>query len=436
MSMKLTSYLLAGAVACAPYLCAAAQPATPVADAPSEATEQTTIALPSLTAESEVQPEALWRIVASGQVRTMYKDNIYKAKNDKTGDMIARVLPEVSLISNLDKHALKVSGALDAGKYISEDDNDFIDGHIDATGRYDITDTLSFNPSASWRDDHVDVGSFEDEPEIRNKKPTDYRYGEAGGSLDFHPEAYLVQLGGAVNFYDYDNVERRNGTININDDRDRTETREWAKLGYNIESDIMLYTLGGIDQRSYDKRVDGTLLNGRDSDGRTLRVGAMLGKKEDFKWLDINLGYLDRNYDDSFYRDVNTFGFDVEGFYQVAADWSLDLNARRSIEENTLNATSSFIKSTINTELAYHLSPKTELAGNVGYTLNDFQVNKSLGLLQREDKIYEAGSNARYRINDIYKVDLGYNYTKRTSNNASVEYNANTVMLSLIANLN
>lgn len=430
MSHSLTSSLLASAIILAPFVCAAAEPTAPAINA------TPTVALPSHVTPEAAQPEALWRVVANGEARLAYKDNIYKAKNDKKGDFISRVLPEVALVSNLDRHALRVSGLLDAAKYASENDNDFVDGKIDATARYDVNDVISINPKASWRDDHVDVGAFEDEPETRNKKPTDYQYGEAGATLDIHPESYLIQLGGMVDYYDFDNTDRLNGTTSINDDRDRTETSEWTKLGYNIRPDLMIYTLGGIDQRSYDTQIDSTRIYGRDSDGKTLRLGTLLGSKTDFKWLDINMGYLGRNYDTNYYTDVDTLGFTIDGFYQVAANWSLELDADRSIEETTLSGVSSYIKTNVRTEVAYHISPTVEVAGNVRYTLNDFQINKSLSMIDREDKVYEAGVNTRYDLNDTYKVDLGYNYTKRTSNNASVEYSGNAVMLTLVAGIN
>lgn len=395
------------------------------------------ITLPSNTTTKKVaEPEALWKIATRADASTTYKDNVYKAKSNKEGDLIARIQPEVALVSNLDAHALKVTGKIDTAHYVSDSDNNFVDGGLAAVGRYDVNETISIDPTLAWREDHVDIGSFEDDPDTRSKNPTDYSYGEAGATLNIHPESYLFQLGGMVNDYNYDNVERINGTTNIQDDRDRNETTEFLRVGYDIRENLTIYTHGGIDQTVYDSQIDSTLLNGRDSDGKTLRLGAFLGNKNDFKWLDINAGYLNRDYDDNLYSDVDTIGFDAEGHYQIAADWEFTLLARRSIEENTLTATSSYIQTRVRTEAAYHISPSLEIAGNVRYTLNDFQVNESLGLLQREDKVYETGVNSRYQINETYDLDLGYNYAKRTSNNQNVEYTGNTIMLTLSASLN
>lgn len=410
---------------------------TPLFAQDNTSAENRPVMLPTnTTPEMSSEPEALWKIVTSADASTIYKDNIYKAKNNKEGDLIARIEPEVAIVSNLDQHALKVAGKLDAAHYLSDTDNNYVDGGLGATGQYDINEMISIDPTLAWRKDHVDMGSFEDDPDTRSKNPTDYNYGEAGATLNIHPESYLFQLGGMANYYDYDNVERLNGTTNIQDDRDRNETTEFLRLGYDIRENLTIYTHGGIDQTNYDTRIDSTLANGRDSDGKTLRLGAFFGNKNDFKWLDINAGYLGRDYDDALYPDVDTIGFNAEGNYQIATDWEFKLLAHRSIEENTLTATSSYIQTRMRTEAAYHISPELEIAGNVRYTLNDFQVNKSLGLLQREDKIYETGVNSRYTINDTYKLDLGYNYAKRTSNNDNVEYNGNTVMLTLSASLN
>lgn len=411
----------------------------PLASVAAEDMPAQTDSIISLTTPATPQaatPEALWRASVDGSAQTLYKDNLYKSKNDTTGDMIARIQPSASIISNLDKHAVQLVGTLDAAAYASENDNDYVDGSITASGRYDVSDDISFSPTLQWKNDHVDIGSFEDEPEIRNTKPTDYTYGETGGVLEYSPNDYVLQLGGMIDFYDYDNVRRQNGTLNINDDRDRDELEEFVRLGYSFAPNIFVYTHGGIDQRRYDKQIDSTALYERDSDGKTLLLGTTIGDKKDFKWLDVNMGFIGREYDNNYYPDVNTFGLNAEGRYQVAADWNFTLLAKRSVEENTLTATSSYIQNRIRTEAAYNVSPEIEVAGNIRYTLNDFQVNKSLGLLQREDKIYEAGANSRYKLNDNYKLDLGYNYAKRTSNNDSVEYTGNTVMLSIIATLN
>lgn len=424
MAKNFTSLLLASTVLMLPLSGQASEEAQPM------------ISLPSPLPVKTEQPEAAWKAIVSGQTKVVYKDNLYKAKTDKQDDLIGRIQPEAAIVSNLEKHALRITGGLDAASYASESNNNFVDGSLAANGRYDINEVLAIHANSLWRDDHVDIGSFEDDPESRNLEPTDYRYGEAGITLDVHPESYLIQLGGIADFYNYDNAKRQNGTFNINDDRDRKEYQGWTKLGRTLSNDVTIYTLAGLDQRQYDKRIDGTLAHGRDSDGRTARIGAMYGTPKDLQWFDVNMGYLNRAYDDAFYPDVTTLGFTAKAYYQLAADWGLSVNADRTVEENTLSGVSSFIKTYVQGELTHQLNHTIELAGNARFTQNEFQINSSLGLPERTDNTYDIGANARYKLTDVYKLDLGYLFTKRTSDNSDFEYHGNTVTLGLTASVN
>ncbi len=394
------------------------------------------VILPETAAAKTAEPSALWKLSAGGDTALNYNDNIYKAKSSKTSDMFATIAPNVTLASDLDRHALSATASLEAGHYFKEQDNDYVDGGVESNGRIDLGEITALHLNGLYEKDHIAIGSFEDDPNDRTTEPTTFKRGEIGAAFTVRPTDYLYEIGVKAISYDFDNVTRINSTLNINDDRDRMEYHPWIRTGLYTNKDTLVYIKADMMQYRYDEQIDSTAVFERDSDGKALGLGIELGSETGLRWLNINVGYLARNFDNNFYDDISTVGAEAHGHWQLSPTWKLIANANRSIEETTLTNTSAYIQSRVHGILSYKLTENWELKGDARYTQNDFQNNGIAGASNRKDDTYEAGIGAGYAITPDYQANIGYSHAKRSSNQSAVEYDANIALISISAKLN
>lgn len=393
------------------------------------------VLLPKSIPHEAAQPAALWKLIAFGNTGVSYNDNIYKDTNHKTSDLIATVAPSIKLASDLDRHAFSLTGNVEGGRYIKEQDNDYLDASVDGAARFDMGAITVLQLDGGYEKAHIDIGSFEDEPTDRSLKPTDYNHGNAAVKLTVRPSDLLYEIGIKADDYDYDNAARANGTISINDDRDRREYRPWIKAGFYTAPERLFYVKADATRVTYDTMIDSSALHERDSDGKGASLGFKIGSTKSLRWLDVSVGYISRDFKDSYYDTISTIGADAQGAWQLTPHWKLSMNANRDIKESSLVASSAYVQSRLGGELSYALSQALSLNGKLRYTNNDFSAAPTSGVDDRKDHVYDAGMGASYELSPVYQLDFGVSHTKRTSNNASVEYDANKALLSLSAKM-
>lgn len=371
---------------------------------------------------------AALKVTVGGDAWMEYNDNIYRSPNDEQDDFIAAFAPGFAVTSNFDRHAVSLEGNLEYGDYLSEDENDYLDGDLRAAGRFDIDMNQAVNANARYRHDHAAIGSFVDEPDRAATEPTDYRVYEAGLSYNARFNNVKFDLGTDAQDYNYDNASRIGGGKIINDDRDHQEYYQSARAGYFLMPQHLAYVKGIYNTRDYDERIDGTTLYGRDSDGYEVLAGWEFNDKKQPLWFDASAGYMEQDYDSSLLETVDGIAAHFDGHYKPSDQLSFYARLLRSIEENTLFGASGYTQTRVSAGMDYMFMPQWTLGVDGRYTNVDFEVNPALNA-GREDDIYNAGIGVTYDITELYNVGLQYLYEERESDDSTVEYDQNAVLV-------
>lgn len=371
-----------------------------------------------------------------GYVGTKYRSNIYKENRSEENDIIGIVAPALAIRSDFDEHEVNAKFILESGTYFSNSENSYVDADLQVGGRYDITEEEYIDVSGRFRYDHVEVGGFTSDANSavnRADEPTPYRYGEVGAT--YHApiaDAYFGEAGLIGSMYNYDNINRLDGTRLIQDDRDRYELLGNAKLGYHYNRTTKTYIEVEANTRQYDEQVDSSALVERDSDGFGIFVGGEYNiAYVDGFWAEGRIGYRSQDYTNNFQPDTDTIGLDGKIGYQLDDRTLLRADARRDIRENTTSGASGHIRTHLRGRVNHEVTEAWELDGALSYTINDFQINPQSGRQSRVDDIYTASAGATYMIQDPLYTRLDYEYTQRDSDLSAAEFDDNTVMLSV-----
>ncbi len=371
------------------------------------------------------------RISVGGTAGVAYNDNIFREENDETGDFIAIFRPGVRVKTDMKPFQIDLRGTLEVGEYFTESENSYIDTDIDGRVSYDVTPETQVYIGGRHRTDHVAIGAFTDAPENQAAEPTDFDYVEVNAGVKVDTPQWVGHLHSGVDFYDYENASRRNGTTIINDDRDRDEYHTTARVGYKIHPDTVLYVEGEVNQRKYDSRVDSTLLFSRDSDGVEVLAGIRIGEKRDKFFGDIGIGYLQQDYDSSVLPTVDGVALRADFRWQPDELWKARAYLGRDVRETTTSATSGYLQTRVGTELSYQWLDDLSVGGKLRYTQNDFEVNQAIGGIPRTDDVYDGSLYADYNFHENYVVGGEYLRISRTSDDSSRDYDSNVFLMRL-----
>lgn len=388
--------------------------------------------------KEQAEPQALVKGILGGEAGSYYKDNIYRSNENAESDIISYLAPEFKIITDDEQYKATVRGRVEAGAYLTNEDNNYLDADLRANGSYLLSPDTTLLAEGLIQRNHIEVGAFVDDPNQRAEEPTIYYYEEALlGGKTFVDDARRIQLSAdsQLRNYNYQNTNRLGGGSIIQDDRDRTEWYQRVRAGYILEAGLMPYIEGTYNTRSYDKRVDQTILYSRDSDGYGSMVGVEFTSPDQTLVADIAGGYLSQDYDSDVLPTINTFGAHGTAKWQYSPELAFHAGFDRSIEEAVLIGTSGYTRSRVLAGADYMLTPLWTIGTSARYSYYDFEVNPSFpGTQARQDDLYDAAAYAQYAINEVYRLGLEYRYSKRDSNTELFDFSANTILVRVGAN--
>lgn len=245
---------------------------------------------------------------------------------------------------------------------------------------------------------------------------------ELGLKADFENWIYTVST--SWDSYDYDDTRRRNGTISIQDDRDRDDYGVQLKTGYKLSSDLVVYLRVGLNERNYDNRIDSSAAFTRDSDGYDVLSGMT------YKGLNLTgdfvVGYAQQNYDAAELPSVSAPAFLFDGTWEASQRVSLRFQADSSIKDTTNTGVSAYIQNRFRVNYNHDLNEQTEFGINLQYINNNFETNTSLNPISRQDDVYEG------EVYDNVGLRLSYGYRDRQSNVSTAEYESHKIGARLV----
>ncbi len=360
-----------------------------------------------------------------------YNDNIFRAPSSEESDFIATLSPKVKISSDLDKHYIGVTARAEGGRYFSNTENDYIDADIRADGRIDLNEMNAIYLGAKYMYDHVSIGSFVDDLDSRYKKPATYTKGFVYSRIEGQNKRFHYGAGLDGHTYDYNNVDRIDGTISIQDDRDQYGYNVSAQLGYEVVPTHQIYVLGKYGERIHEEDIDSSVDFTRDSEGRMVAIGISHDEEDTSYSYNAFVGYLEQDYEANQMPDLSDLALYVNAKWDVSGSNQIKVNIDRQVKDSYSTGVSAYLETGVELGLRHKYSKDISFGASARYTKNEFENNSALSSLDRKDDIYGAKIWGQKEISDNLSMKINYEYRDRDSNDSDAIYTAQKVGFSL-----
>lgn len=372
------------------------------------------------------------RVKLGVQDTLSYNDNIFRSSNNEESDFINRLIPQIRLKSNFTEHSIDARVRVEQGNYFSNTRANYTDASVRLGGRYDIVEDTALHGGVEYRYDHIDIGSFTDSPDSELSEPTIYEQFKAFTYLDSTYRRVHVIGGFEFNEFDFDNTSRRNGTINIQDDRDVSVYKTHGQIGYPVLADgTELYVGGVLANYDHDTSVDSSALFSRDSDEQRIRVGLQRDDRERNIRYNVAIGYLEQDYDSDQQEDIEAVDLLADATWDMTESDSLRVRLNRDTRNSYSTGVSGYLQTRVRVAYEHQYDEAVSLGTSFDYAHNAFATNESLRALDREDKVARVRLWGEYEIIDDLNLGAYYLFSDRNSNESSAEFTSNTIGTSL-----
>lgn len=358
-------------------------------------------------------------IYPKAELETRYESNVFATENNVEDDFIGVFNPQVSILSDWSRHALRAEAGAEVGRYAEFTDESYEDFFLRSDGRLDVLRSTRLTADVDLARRHEDRSSPDD---VNGESPTEY-YDLAGGvGASYQRSAILLSGDARVRYLDFQDVDSgTGGTIN-NDDRDRNIATAGGRVGYEIVPGYLAFIGGEYNNRNYISDLDDNGLD-RDSQGYNLQAGAQF-RLSGITRGEIGVGWQEQFYADSTLNDISGFSFSLGLTWFATELTTVEVFGSRSIEETTLQGASGYINSQLRVEVAHELLRNVILTGSLGGANNDYQG------IDRSDYLLNASLGSRYLLNRNFYVGAQYNYRMREATSSSgSDFQRHIVML-------
>ncbi len=348
-----------------------------------------------------------------------FDDNIFATEDDEESDDIFTVRPEGIFESQWGLHELKFKANADFGRYSDNGDEDYEDYLIETKGRYDLARGNSVSGSLKFNGEHEDRSSPED---LRGEKPTEFSINALSGAYRHTFNRLSFSVGGLLQQFDYKDISTPIGDIN-NDDRDRDQNTATLEVKYDWKPGYDLLFRHAQNSRSYDDKFDDNGLE-RSSSGYKTVVGAEF----DFTGVtfgEIAIGNQSQDYDDDRLPTIDGFVIDAGLTWNPSGLTTVQATVARDIRESIIPPASGYLQTVYGLQLDHELYRNILLHAKLSSEDNNYE-----GIERKED-VFDGGLGVTYMAHRNYYFFLGYDYTKRDSNEVDSDREFRRQILSL-----
>lgn len=364
------------------------------------------------------------RLEAGGQ----YESNVFAEPRNTRGDFVYKILPQIEVKSNFNRHELNLSAAADLGRYRKFSSENYDDYRITGSGRFDISRDSYFTGEVFHRRNHE--GRADPNAPAGQAEPVTYTTTGTDASFNQRFNRLSARVSGSAAHVDFEDVRLRNGLTADQDDRNRWDYDLSLRTGYEIKPGYEVFVRG-----TYAITRQGTDNAGIDRDSSGFEF--VTGVAADLTGLikgELFAGYLDRRYTDPRFQDFQGLAFGGQIDWAVTQLTTVRFTASRSIQPSTVSGeggrlASSYVRSSIELNVDHELLRNLILNGSVRYRSEDYQG------IQRSDNYYTAGFGATYRFTRNFFTTAGYTHERRESDVAGSSYSNNILSVRLGAQL-
>lgn len=388
--------------------------------------------IPSAFAK-KYEPEPMAYLTTGGVAEMQFNDNLFRESANRRSDVVALLEPSFRLKTDLKPYELHLRGKVRAAYHSTHAENNYQEADLDLRLGYGTDSGHHFSLQNRYRYQATEIGASSNTPDNQLVEPVRYHRHDNVLRWEFDNAIWLTGLELGHRYYEYFDVERRDGTVNIKQDADRHHFDVTGQLGRYLEEGRLFYVEMNHNQRIYDKHIDSTLLKERDSKGYHFLVGLSSESKKENLAYDIAAGVLHQDYHNAQMADPSSVAFRGNIEWEMSEGWQLELAANRELREATLSGVAGYVQTFIDAELVHQLVPEWS-AGLIGqHVINDFQINQFSNRPERTDRYLKLGGFVDYHWQQPYALRLAYHHQQRRSDDARLEYDGNLVTLGLRA---
>ncbi len=356
-------------------------------------------------------PGFVWRPQLA--LTPMYDDNIYALPADAIADWVWVVSPTLSAESQWDTHRLRFDAGAELGRYDEYTSEDYDDWWVNVDGRFDLAPGSNLFGGLGFSQEHEDRGSPDAVAPAETLaaipgEPTVYTALTAQGGVVHRLGDTQLRAGATFEQLDYDDVPSLAGSTIDSDYRDRRVLGLAFRLSRPLDERHDLFVQALWNQRRYDETPDAYGYY-RDSDGYRLAVG-LKGQLARGLEAEGYVGYLRQDYEDARFDTVSAPDFAGKINWRTGPRTGVRLTLERSVNETTLEGSSSYLYTNLAGSVAHQLDDRTTLNANLGAGLVAYQ---DVG---RDDWMYTAGVSAQFRLVPQVYLTAGYRWVRRDSN--------------------
>ena len=268
-------------------------------------------------------------VFPQASVEESYDDNIYATDVNETDDFITTLATSVAVNSNWNRHSLNFLAGLSQDIYADHTDENRFDWNAGFDGNLDITRDTTLGGGASYRKLHED--RVDPNAPAAPSEPTPYTLANANLNFQQKFNRLSARVSGGVDDYNYEDILSTTGVNIDQDDRDRIETFEALRFGYDVSPDTNVYIEGTINQRSYDETPP-TVAFDRSSDGYSV-VGGSEFRLSNLAQGKVFVGYQEQTYDDAALSNVSGLSYGANVEWYVTGLTTVTFDAASTIEE-------------------------------------------------------------------------------------------------------
>jgi hypothetical protein len=360
---------------------------------------------------------------------TLYSDdNIYATKGAEESDRVAVISPRLGVKSLWESHSLDLSIGAHMGRYADNATEDYDDYWFSGEAEIDLSAESQLYAGAGYSSNHESRDSKEGAGQ-QLEELTTYDASSLQFGLNQRFGATSAKLGLSDETLDYENA----GSL-YNDDRDRSVYGIGVRVSRSFsQTELYLQTL--VNRREYRERQDqfGYV---KDSKGYTAIAGMTREFSSGHK-LDAYIGYLSQDYDENRFDQVNELTYGVDLRWYPTPKTQVKGKLGHSLNETTEVGASGYLYREIDLQVDRKIA--ADLLGYINYNhgLAEFQE------VGREDETQSVSLGLKYYATPWIMLTGSYSYIDNDSNDlnsvsgvsGSYDYERNLFFLTLRARL-